>query len=137
MLGAVDVWQVAMRPGKPVVIGRVGRTPYIGLPGNPVSSAVTFLLLARAAILAMQGTEQVLPPLFPAILGDSFGKPAHLETYVRVRLRRDGENLVAASSGGQGSDMMLALSAVDALAILPAELSEAAVGTRVEVMTLP
>lgn len=136
-LGAIDVWRVAMRPGKPVVIGRVGRTPYIGLPGNPVSSAVTFLLFARAAILAMQGAEQLLPPVCPAFLGDSFHKPAHLEMYVRVRLRRDGENLVATSSGGQGSDMMHALSGADALALLPTGLSEAAVGTRVEVMTLP
>ncbi len=136
-LGAVDVWKVAMRPGKPVVIGRVGRTPYIGLPGNPVSSAVTFLLFARAAILAMQGAKAVLPPVFPAILGDSFHTPAHLEAYVRVRLRRDGENLVATSSGGQGSDMMHALSGADALALIPAGLGEAMVGTPVGVMILP
>jgi molybdopterin molybdotransferase len=119
-LGSVDLWQVAMRPGRPLVLGHVGGTPFIGLPGNPVSAAVTFLLFARVAILAMQGAHHVLPCTVPVMLGESFAKPAHLEAYLRVSLRHESAGLVATSSGGQGSAMMRGLGDADALLVLPA-----------------
>ena len=136
-LGAVDLWTVAMRPGKPLVIGRVGTTRFVGLPGNPVSSAVTFLLFARAAILALQGATRLLPPTFPVVLGESLATPVGLETYVRVRLRSEGDSLVATSSGGQGSGMMRGLGDADALAIIPAGVGTVAAGATVQAMTLP
>jgi molybdopterin molybdotransferase len=136
-LGSVDLWKVAMRPGRPLVVGVVGATPFLGLPGNPVSSAVTFLLFARPAILAMQGATVLLPPRLPATLADSMRKPAHLETYVRVGLDHDGGRTLARSSGGQGSNIMRALGAADALAILPAGAADFPAGTAVEVMLIP
>jgi molybdopterin molybdotransferase len=118
-LGNVDLWTVPMRPGRPLLIGRVGAIPLVGLPGNPVSSAVTFLLFARAAILALQRASHVLPIALPVLLGESFEKPAALETYLRVWLRMEGSSVVARSSGGQGSAMMHGLGSADALLVLP------------------
>lgn len=136
-LGSVDLWTVAMRPGKPLVIGRVGDTPFVGLPGNPVSSAVTFLLFARAAILALQGAERLLPAALPVVLGELFEKPAHLETYLRVRLESNGRDLVARSSGGQGSAMMHGLVSAEALLVLPAGRSVFPAGAPATALQLP
>lgn len=136
-LGSVDLWRVAMRPGRPLVLGRVGEKPFIGLPGNPVSAAVTFLLFARAAILAMQGASQVLPLRVPVVLGESFAKPAGLETYLRVSLAAGDGRLVAASSGGQGSAMMRGLGDADALLVLPPGQSSFAAGTAAFALMLP
>ncbi len=136
-LGSVSLWTVAMRPGKPLVIGRVGDTPFVGLPGNPVSSAVTFLLFARAAILALQGASRLLPPALPVVLGEAFEKPAHLETYLRVRLERDEGGLVARSSGGQGSAMMHGLGTADALLVLPGGRSVFPAGAPATALQLP
>ncbi|MCA3227695.1 MAG: molybdopterin molybdotransferase MoeA, partial [Burkholderiales bacterium] len=60
--GALELWQIAMKPGKPLAFGHVRAVPFIGLPGNPVSSFVTFLLLARPFILRRQGLDMVAPP---------------------------------------------------------------------------
>ncbi len=136
-LGSVDLWTVAMRPGKPLVIGRVGQTPFVGLPGNPVSSAVTFLLFARAAILALQGADRLLPRTLPVVLGEPFEKPAHLETYLRVRLESNGRDLVARSSGGQGSAMMHGLGAAEALLVLPVGGSSFPCGAPATALQLP
>lgn len=136
-LGAVHVRTVAMRPGKPLLIGRVASTPVLGLPGNPVSSAIAFLLFARAAIMHMQGARRVLPLAFAVVLGERFEKPAHLETYARVRLDFGEQSTIAWSSGGQGSAAMHGLGAADALAVLPAGLSVFPAGTTVLALLLP
>lgn len=136
-MGTVVLSGVAMRPGRPLLIGRVGDTPLLGLPGNPVSSAVTFLLFARAAILAMQGAERLLPREIPVLLGEAFSKPAHLETYIRVTLERRSDRLVATSSGGQGSAMMHGLASADALLQLAAGESAFPAGAVVAAMEIP
>jgi molybdopterin molybdotransferase len=136
-LGSVDLWTVPMRPGRPLVIGRVGAIPLVGLPGNPVSSAVTFLLFARAAILALQGASRVLPASLPVVLGEPFQKPSGLETYVRVTLRAGVNGLVAHSSGGQGSAMMHGLGSADALLVLPAGPTHFDAGSAAAALPLP
>ena len=60
-LGSLDLWQIAMKPGKPFAYGKVGDAHFIGLPGNPVSSFVTFLLLVRPFLLKLQGATQLAP----------------------------------------------------------------------------
>jgi len=60
-LGSLDLWKIAIRPGKPLAFGRIGDTPFIGMPGNPVSLFVTFVLFARPFILGMQGRKDVAP----------------------------------------------------------------------------
>ena len=79
-LGALDLWQIAMKPGKPFAYGRVRAAHFIGLPGNPVSSFVTFVLLVRPFLLRLQGASHVLPR--PILL------PAHFE-WARADRRRE------------------------------------------------
>lgn len=120
-LGEIGVWRVAMRPGKPLLIGRAGTVPFIGLPGNPVSSSVTFELFARPAILKLQGAAEVTRRRLRVRLGEDMAKPAGLETYARARLvESDADLPVAVSSGSQGSHMISALVAADVLLVLPA-----------------
>jgi molybdopterin molybdotransferase len=79
-LGSLDLWQVAIKPGKPFAYGKVGAVHFIGLPGNPVSSFVTFLLLVRPFLLRLQGASQLAPKATPL--------PAHF-TWPRADKRRE------------------------------------------------
>lgn len=136
-LGKIGVWRVAMRPGKPLLIGRAGTVPFIGLPGNPVSSSVTFELFARPAILKLQGAVEVHRRRLRVRLSEDMPKPAGLETYARARLvDSDADLPVAVSSGGQGSHMISALVAADVLLVLPAEPASMPRGAVVEAIPL-
>jgi molybdopterin molybdotransferase len=86
-LGAVDLWRVAIRPGKPFAFGRVGETPFLGLPGNPVSVFVTFLLLARPFLARLQGRYTWATPEFHLPAGFSHTRPDSKRCeYLRARL---------------------------------------------------
>ncbi len=89
-LGHLDLWRVAMKPGKPFAFGRIGETPFIGSPGNPVSLFVTFCLFARPFIARMQGVRDARPPTpqwLPA--GFVLSKPLKRRDYQRARLQSD------------------------------------------------
>jgi molybdopterin molybdotransferase len=68
-LGRLDLWKLAIKPGKPLAFGRIGETPFIGLPGNPTSVFVTFCMVARPFLLKMQGVSEVGPPSLQARAG--------------------------------------------------------------------
>jgi len=85
-LGSLDLWKIAIRPGKPLAFGRIGDTPFIGTPGNPVSLFVTFVLFARPFILRMQGRGDVDPVVVPAVSDFDWPKPDKRREYVRARL---------------------------------------------------
>jgi molybdopterin molybdotransferase len=119
-LGTVDVRRIAMRPGKPLLVGSVRGTPLLGLPGNPVSSAVTFELFGRPAILAMQGASRIERRRIAVRLGKAVSTPRALETYLRVQLEDASDGIpVARLSGDQGSSMTRSLSDADALLVVP------------------
>jgi molybdopterin molybdotransferase len=88
-LGSLDLWQIAMKPGKPFAYGRVGGAHFIGLPGNPVSSFVTFLLLVRPFLLKLQGATQLAPK--PIQLPAHFELPRADKRREFLRARRDAE----------------------------------------------
>lgn len=88
--GRLDLWQIAMKPGKPLAFGCVRDTPFIGLPGNPVSSFVTFLLFARPFILRRQGATDVEPRAWQVRADFEVPKPDRRREFLRVRLNRDG-----------------------------------------------
>jgi molybdopterin molybdotransferase len=94
--GRLDSWLVAMKPGKPVAFGRVhaaGGGPgaaFIGLPGNPVSSFVTFILLVRPFVLRAQGVKDCLPKAIPLTAGFDWPKPDKRREFLRVRIGADG-----------------------------------------------
>jgi molybdopterin molybdotransferase len=96
-LGTLDLWKIAMRPGKPLAFGRIGNTPFIGTPGNPVSLFVTFVLFARPFILRMQGREQVAPQVIPATADFDWPRPDKRREYARARLSRDADGVARVS----------------------------------------
>jgi molybdopterin molybdotransferase len=137
-LGTISTWRVAMRPGKPVLIGRIGNAVFIGLPGNPVSSSVTFELFARPVIRRMQGARELQRRRIRVRLGEAMAKPAALETYSRAILRtsNDDDLAIAHSSGDQGSSMLQSLTRADCLVVLPAGPEVVEAGTVVEAIPL-
>ena len=88
--GSLDLWQIAMKPGKPLAFGEVRGVPFIGLPGNPVSSFVTFLLFARPFILRRQGVADVAPKALPLRADFDWGKPGKRREFLRVRVNGEG-----------------------------------------------
>jgi len=88
--GSLDVWQIAMKPGKPLAFGEVRGVPFIGLPGNPVSSFVTFLLFARPFILRRQGVVDVAPRALPLRADFDWPKPDNRREFLRVRVNKEG-----------------------------------------------
>ncbi|MFD0666173.1 molybdopterin molybdotransferase MoeA [Ramlibacter sp. MAHUQ-53] len=90
-LGALDLWQISMKPGKPFAYGRVGEAHFIGLPGNPVSSFITFLLLVRPFLLKLQGVAATWPPVTRL--------PAHFD-WPRADKRREFARVRRNAQGG-------------------------------------
>jgi molybdopterin molybdotransferase len=88
--GALDLWQIAMKPGKPLAFGHVHGVPFIGLPGNPVSSFVTFALFARPFIRKRQGGDEPAPKVLPLRAGFDWSKPDKRREFLRARIGRDG-----------------------------------------------
>jgi molybdopterin molybdotransferase len=135
-LGEVEAVKVAMRPGMPQVRGRIGSTPVIGLPGNPVSSFVSFEVFVRPAIRALQGRRDVHRPTVVARVVEALHAPSHKRGYVRVRLSRDGSAWTARPTGAQGSHIITSIAQADGLAIVPEAVTEVRVGDEVRVMLL-
>jgi molybdopterin molybdotransferase len=137
-LGTISTWRVAMRPGKPVLIGKLGDAVFIGLPGNPVSSSVTFELFARPVIRLMQGANELHRQRMRVRIGEEMSKPAGLETYTRAVLRssRHDDLPLAHSSGDQGSSMLRSLTRADCLLVLPADIEVIEAGAIVEAIPL-
>ena len=114
-LGTLDLWKVQMKPGKPVAFGQVNGTPFLGLPGNPVSSFVVFQLLAQPLLAARQGQQWAAPTAYPILTGFS-KKISDREEYIRVKLQtNDSGHLVAKRFDNQSSGVMSSLSWADGL----------------------
>jgi molybdopterin molybdotransferase len=88
-LGRLDLWQIAIRPGKPLAFGHIGETPLIGTPGNPVSLFVTFLLFARPFILRCQGVSEVKVQSLIGRAAFDWPKAEKRREFVRARLQRE------------------------------------------------
>jgi molybdopterin molybdotransferase len=120
---ALELWKVAMKPGKPFSFGLRGGTPVFGLPGNPVSTVVGFELFLRPALLAMQGAKVLERPRAPVRLPDGYRKQAGRAHYLRARVLRGAEGLIAHPHARQGSAMLSSLIGANALIELGAELT--------------
>lgn len=136
-LGRFDFWRVAMRPGKPLAVGSVAGVPFLGLPGNPVSSQVTFELFARPAILALQGAARLHRSRWVARALEPIPKPDGLETFARgILVDADGDLPGVRLTGPQGSGLMRSMVLADCLVALPAAGAGAAAGSLVAVIPL-
>lgn len=111
-LGRVEMWKVAMKPGKPLVYGRVGDADFVGLPGNPVSAFVTFALFVRPFLLKRMGATDVLYRAFPVRADFDWAKPGARREFLRARLQADGR---AALFPNQSSGVLTSCTWADGL----------------------
>jgi len=117
----LELWKVAMKPGKPFSFGMNGRVPVFGLPGNPISTYVAFELFVRPALLALQGAAVTTRPRAPVVLARGYRKQAGRAHYLRATVVRNGEHLIAHPHAKQGSAMLSSLVGCNALVELGAE----------------
>jgi len=136
-LGTVHVGRVKLKPGKPFTFATLdgGRVAF-GLPGFPVSSLVTFEVFVRPALRKMQGFSRLHRPTLPVRLGYDARPTAERTEYQRVTLRRDGQELVAETTGSQSSSRLMSLAGAHALVRVPAGDEVLQKGSIVEAMIL-
>lgn len=117
-LGELDVWKINIKPGKPLAFGKIGQCAFLGLPGNPVSAYVTFLLLGLPVIKALSGAANPAEAVRPFYCKANFssGKAAKRPEYLRVKLTEQGVE----PHPNQSSGVMSSVCWADALALLPA-----------------
>ncbi|HIJ86882.1 MAG TPA: molybdopterin molybdotransferase MoeA [Desulfuromonadales bacterium] len=133
-LGATQMfWKVAIKPGGPTAFAMFGTTPVFSLPGNPVSTMITFEEFVRPALLRMQGYQQVFKPLFKAVLRDPLNKKKGKVQIVRLRLEKERGCWFATSSGNQQTAILKTMVDAQAIAVLPSESSSFATGDEVDV----
>jgi len=154
-IGRIDLWRVAVQPGKPFAFGTAERDDgsrilLFGLPGNPVSSFVTFELFVRPAIRALAGhpADRLLRPIDRAVLGEAVTKGHGRRAFIRVIADRDDAGSpirddrgrvrvrLAGGASGQGSHVLSALAVADALAVVPEADDELPAGADVELWWL-
>lgn len=131
--GEVALWRVAVQPGKPLLAGTIYGTPFIGLPGNPVSVHVGFEQFVRPALRKMLGCSALLRPLARATLTESITKPPGRLHLVRVKLAQDRGRLLATPTGPQGSHIQTSLVGCDGLVRFAADLTRLDEGAEVDV----
>ena len=128
----IAFWRVRMRPGSPLAFGRVGELggiPWFGLPGNPVSTMVTFEVFVRPALLRMAGHTALFAPTVRATFAGDYPTRPGLMHFARVRLHRSADGTVTARpTGAQGSHLLTSMAAADALAVIPEDRPGASTG---------
>jgi molybdopterin molybdotransferase len=135
--GEVTIWQVRMKPGKPLAFGHIGATPLLGLPGNPVAAAVSFIVFGRPAIRMMLGHQQIEPQIVEVVAADGIDNRGQRRHYVRVRLEpADNGPPFAWIAGEQGAGVLSSLAAADALMIVPESVERVRPGTRLQAILL-
>ncbi|HLF28860.1 MAG TPA: gephyrin-like molybdotransferase Glp [Anaerolineae bacterium] len=116
--GALALWRIRMRPGKPLAFGHYAGTPFFGLPGNPVSAMLTLEQFVRPVLLKLSGRTRWNKPTVQVTLLETVTSDGR-ETYARAWVEREGAGYVARLSGGQGSNVLSALTGANALLIVP------------------
>ncbi|MGU3314410.1 gephyrin-like molybdotransferase Glp [Sphingomonas sp. M6A6_1c] len=130
--GAIDFWRIALRPGKPMMAGRLADTILLGLPGNPVSAFVTALLFVKPLIAHLAGAADPLPRTTMTILGEDLPANGPRTDYLRAELR-DGR---AYASTIQDSSMLLTLARSHCLIVRPIDAPAASAGDSAEILVI-
>jgi molybdopterin molybdotransferase len=129
-------WKVDIKPGRPTAFALRGRTAIFSLPGNPVSTLMTFEQFVRPALLRMQGHARVLRPLVRAALREGLAHRPGRVHLLRVRLERRGDGLEAVSAGNQETGILKTMLQADGLALIPAAQGDVETGGPVGVQVL-
>jgi molybdopterin molybdotransferase len=142
--GEIGFWTVCMKPGKPLAFGtmkkmeggREKKVPHLGLPGNPVSSMITFEQFARPAILKMMGKEILAKPAIRAIIEDDVANNDGRRIFARVIVTKRGDQYYASLTGHQGSGILTSMAKANGLAIVSENSKGVKAGDIVEVQML-
>ena len=143
--GEITFWTVWMKPGKPLAFGiikGVGKggivrnIPHLGLPGNPVSSMVTFEMFVRPAMLKMMGKKNLTKPTIEAVAEDSVANRDRRRVFARVRVEKRNGQYFARLTGPQGSGILTSMTSANGLMIIPEDKTEVVPGDIVRVMML-
>ncbi|GAA0590172.1 molybdopterin-binding protein [Caenispirillum bisanense] len=119
-LGSLEFWRVAIRPGRPLAVGRIGEAAFIGLPGNPVAVFVTFMMFARPLILRRMGLREVMPQPLPVRAGFAFKKREGRREWLRASLEPGDDGLpVAQRFPSEGSGILRSVVTSHGLLALP------------------
>lgn len=125
----IEFWQIRIKPGRPLAFGSFGGIPLIGLPGNPVAVAVTFLQFVRPAILTMLGRTDLALTTVQARILDPIDNRGGRQHYVRVRLIPTPNGYDAHLAGPQGSAILSTLAAADGFLVVPESMPHVEPGT--------
>ncbi len=132
-LGRIDFWRLAIKPGRPIALGRVNDTAFIGLPGNPVAAMVTFMLIARPVILRLSGRSDTKTQRYPVVAGFDYKKKSGRREWARVRLEDGGDGRpVARKYHASGAGILSSMVAADGLVELGEDITNLSAGAIVD-----
>ena len=131
--GGIDFWQVAMQPGRPLAVGRIGPALFFGLPGNPVASMLTFHLFVRPALWKLGGRRDLFPPRFHAIAMEPMSKKTGRREFKRGILTYAGDRWEVRTTGPQGSGILTSMTLANCFVVIDEERGDIAAGETVSV----
>jgi molybdopterin molybdotransferase len=129
-------WKVAMKPGKPLAFGTIGKKPVFGLPGNPVSSMVSFEQFVRPSLLKMMGHRQLFRPVVEAILREDIYKEVGKRHFIRAFVSFEDNHYFVAVTGAQGSEILRSMVRANSLIVIPEDREIVRAGEKVKVQLL-
>jgi molybdopterin molybdotransferase len=129
--GGIDFWQVAMQPGRPLAVGRIGAAHFFGLPGNPVASMLTFHLFVRPALWKLAGRRELFPPRFHAIAAEPLSKKTGRREFKRGVLSYTGERWEVRTTGPQGSGILTSMTLANCFIVIEEGRGDVAAGETV------
>ncbi|MAO55566.1 MAG: molybdopterin molybdenumtransferase MoeA [Rhodospirillaceae bacterium] len=131
--GSVHFWRLAIKPGRPIALGQVGDTAFVGLPGNPVAAMVTFMVIARPLIMMLTGAADTDAPRFPVKAGFPYKKKTGRREWARVKLAFNGGGMpLAEKHHSSGAGILTSMVEADGLVELPEDMTELAEGATVD-----
>ncbi len=129
--GGIDFWQVAMQPGRPLAMGRIGRALFFGLPGNPVASMLTFHLFVRPALWKLAGRRELFPARLHAVAAEPMRKRTGRREFKRGILSPTERGWEVRTTGPQGSGILTSMVQADCFVVLEEERGDVATGEHV------
>ena len=135
-LGQLELWRIAMKPGKPLAFGQIGKSLFFGLPGNPVSAMVTFDLFVRPVIQKMLGKTEINRPLVQATLTEDVSHESGRREYVRAQTVLENGMWKATPTGSQASNRLSSMAGANSLLVLPADTNDYATGAIIDCLLL-
>ena len=135
--GSLDFWKIALKPGKPLAVGRVGKALFFGLPGNPVSTIITYLLFVAPTIDRLCGMSDNTPHRLPAILQETIEHHQGRREYIRGVFRTNDDRVTVSPTGDQSSNRLATFANANCLIVVPEQTDDIKAGSVVDIVLLP